>query len=121
VTGRLASRDGRGAARRAATALLAAAAVVGAAAACTRRPPRSHAVAIRSFTFQPATLTVALGDTVVWTNEDVVPHTATARSGGWDSGSLSTRQSWRFVAEAPGHHQYFCVFHPNMQGAIEVR
>ena len=121
MTGRQASRDGRGAGRRAATVLLAAAAVIGATATCARRPPRSHAVAIRSFTFQPGTLMVALGDSVVWTNEDVVPHTATARSGGWDSGSLSARQSWRFVADAPGRQQYYCVFHPNMQGVVEVR
>jgi plastocyanin len=117
----MASRGGRGAARRAAAALLAAAAVVGAAATCAGRHPRSHAVAIRSFTFQPETLTVALGDTIVWTNGDVVPHTATARGGGWDSGSLSERQSWRLVAATPGRHPYYCVFHPNMQGVVEVR
>ena len=107
--------------RRGATALLAAAAVVGAGATCARPRPQSHGVAIRSFTYQPETLTVAAGDTVVWTNGDVVPHTATARDGGWDSRSLATRQAWRFVADTVGRYAYHCVFHPNMQGVVEVR
>jgi plastocyanin len=93
-----------------------------AAAACTRRPPpRSHAVTIQNFALRPATLTVSVGDTIVWTNADFVPHTATARDGAWDSKSIDGSGTWRFVARAPGRHAYYCVFHPNMQGTIEVR
>ena len=35
--------------------------------------------------FQPQSLTVARGDTVVWVNKDLVPHTATSKAGGFDS------------------------------------
>ena len=107
-------------------ALLASAALVlstalGATGACSRRVPRSHHITIRNFIFQPETLTVAAGDTVVWTNTDFVPHTATARGGAWDSKSVGASATWTLVARTAGRHAYYCVFHPNMQGAIEVR
>ena len=106
--------------RRAIPALLLGAALV-AAVGCARREPRAHTVAMRGFAFQPETLTVAQGDTVVWTNEDVVPHTATARDSTWDSGSVPSAATWRLVADRPGVRSYYCVFHPNMRGSIEVR
>lgn len=77
---------------------------------------------IRSFTFQPATLAVARGDTVVWTNHDVVPHTATVQGGrGWDSGGIDAQKSWRLVAGQADSVSYYCVFHPNMKGTLVVR
>jgi len=101
----------------------AAAAVLAAAAlACKRAPPpRSYAVSIKNFAVQPATLVVSMGDTVVWTNGDFVPHTATARDSAWDSKSIDANGTYRWVARAPGKHTYICVFHPNMQGTIDVR
>jgi plastocyanin len=108
---------------RTAVAGCAAATAVAIGGACARRPPppRSHAVAIRNFEYEPDTLTVAPGDTVVWTNADFVPHTATTRDTLWDSGTIAANGAWRFVARRPGRHPYYCVFHPNMQGTIEVR
>jgi plastocyanin len=82
--------------------------------------PRAHAVAIRGFQFAPAELTVAVGDTVVWTNEDLVPHTATA-SGAWDTGSIAARQTGRVVIATKGTHRYVCAFHPGMQAQVEAR
>ena len=64
---------------------------------------------------------MAAGDTVVWTNSDFVPHTATARGGAWDSKSVGANGTWTLVARTAGRHAYYCVFHPNMQGVIEVR
>jgi plastocyanin len=90
--------------------------------ACTRSaPPRAHTVTIQNFVFRPAALQVAPGDTVVWKNADFVPHTATARDSAFDSKSMNGGAEWRWVAGAAGTHPYFCVFHPNMQGTIEVR
>ncbi len=86
-----------------------------------RRPARSHAIAIRNFAYEPATLTVAPGDTVVWTNADFLPHTATARDTLWDSKTIEGNGAWRLVARRPGRHAYYCVFHPNMRATLEVR
>jgi plastocyanin len=64
---------------------------------------------------------VRAGDTVVWTNEDVVPHTATAKGKGLDSGSIGAKQSWRYTASEKGTYAYDCTFHPNMKGTLVVR
>jgi plastocyanin len=95
--------------------------MAGVAAGCTLRPPRSHTVDIRSFTFTPTEVAVFAGDTVVWSNADFVPHTATARDAGWDSKSIGASGTWRFVARTAGRHEYYCAFHPNMQAVIVVR
>lgn len=106
----------RRAARRVAVAVLAIATT-----SCARRVPRAHEVIIRNLAFEPTTLTVTQGDTVVWKNMDFVPHTATSREAGWDSKTIGANAEWRFVARTPGRHAYYCVFHPNMTGEIEVR
>jgi plastocyanin len=89
--------------------------------ACVRHTPKSHVVTVKDFTFQPPALTVSPGDTIVWTNSDVVPHTATASDSSWDSKTIAAGGTWRLVASTPGNLSYYCVFHPNMKGTIEVR
>ena len=98
---------------------LAAIAIVGA--GCTSPAPRRYEVALKNFKFEPATLSVARGDTVVFSNTDFVPHTATARDSTWDSKSIDGGKSWSFVATAAGTHEYICAFHPTMGGTIIVR
>src|SRR5204862_476961 len=48
---------------------------------------RTHTVEIRGMEFHPAELTVAVGDTIVWINRDIVPHTATAGGGAGSQGA----------------------------------
>ena len=88
---------------------------------CTVPKPQVHRVTIRGFQYLPATVTVQEGDTVAWANEDVVPHTATARAQHLDSGSIESAQSWRFVAARKGTYAYECAFHPTMRGTLVVR
>jgi plastocyanin len=94
---------------------------LGLAATCARPAPRSHIVEIRGFAYLPATLEVVAGDTVVWINRDVVPHTATRDGRGWDSGSLPAEQAWRLVVGSRGIQGYYCTFHPVMRGDLVVR
>jgi plastocyanin len=96
------------------------ASLAGATVACSRPAPRTHTVTIRNFGFAPVALTVAPGDTVVWSNVDFVPHTATATDSGWDSKSIDANASWRFVARTAGRHEYYCAFHPTMKATITV-
>jgi plastocyanin len=107
--------------RRKSSIAIAATALLVAIAACSRPAPTVHAVKIQNFGFVPAEITVAVGDTVVWSNADFVPHSSTARDSTWDSKSIAGGDSWRFVARSPGRHEYFCFFHPNMTAAIVVR
>lgn len=84
--------------------------------------PTTHTVEIRGMEFHPAALTVAVGDTIVWINRDIVPHTATA--GGrtkWDTGQLSQGQTGRYIARIPGTARYVCTLHPPMRGTLIIK
>ena len=82
-------------------------------------------VLISGMKFQPATLTVNVGDTVEFTNSDLYPHTATAKAVGdlpaFDSGILASGASWRFVEKTKGTYDYICTLHPNMKGKLIVQ
>ncbi len=82
--------------------------------------PRTHTVLIKGFKFVPPTLEVNAGDTVIWRNEDIAPHTATAEKI-FDSGQLNKGESWRYVAKTQGSFSYICDFHPSMKGRLVVR
>ena len=69
--------------------------------------------------FVPDTLSVRRGDRIVWRNEDLVPHTATAAKV-FDSGSIGSNASWTLVARQAGSFAYLCSFHPTMTGTLKV-
>lgn len=79
-----------------------------------------EAVAIASFAFGPDELTIPVGTTVTWTNEDSAPHTATAEDGSFDSGRLERGDSFSYTFEEAGEFAYFCDIHPNMKATITV-
>lgn len=83
--------------------------------------PRRYVVEMTAFTFQPETLLVSVGDTIVWVNRDAVPHTATARNRAWDSGMVDTYESWIHVADERGGTPYTCALHPSMRGVLTVQ
>ncbi|HJU91094.1 MAG TPA: cupredoxin family copper-binding protein [Gemmatimonadaceae bacterium] len=83
--------------------------------------PVARTVAIASFAFAPGNVTVSVGDTVVWRNDDIVPHTATASDSSWDSGIVQPKGTWRMVARARGEWKYICALHPSMRGTLVVR
>lgn len=78
-------------------------------------------VDIREFTFHPAELTVALGDTVVWTNADALAHTTVADSGAWSSPEMRQGERFRFVTAKSGRFSYHCAAHPVMRATLVVR
>lgn len=76
----------------------------------------THVVEIRQFKFYPAQLRVKPGDTIVWKNLDIAPHTATSAK--WDSGNLNKNQSWTLEVTEKGTIEYICAYHPAMKGTI---
>jgi plastocyanin len=78
-------------------------------------------VKIGNFTFSPATLTVAPGTTVTWTNEDDIPHTIAAKNKAFRSKTLDTDNQFSFTFTAPGEYEYFCSLHPHMIGKVIVK
>ena len=86
--------------------------------------PGGTEVAIAGFLFGPEALTVRVGDTVTWTSSDDTQHTVTGRDGEakatLDSESMRKDGTYAATFDGPGAYEYFCVFHPNMQGTITV-
>ena len=90
----------------------------GAAAGALER--KTHTVVIEGTSFQPAQLTVAAGDTVVWINKDPFPHTATS-TGAFDSGAIAPEKSWKFKLVTKGDFDYVCTLHPTMKARVTVK
>jgi plastocyanin len=79
-------------------------------------------VDIRDFAYSPNVVEIAAGDTVTWTNQDEVPHTATGEDRGvLQSGTISPGASFSQVFPEAGEFGYFCEFHPNMSGTVVVQ
>ncbi len=79
----------------------------------------THRVLMKAVDFEPRQINVRVGDTVEWTNGDIVAHTATAKDRSWEV-NLLPKRSGRMVMKAAGTVSYFCRFHPNMRGEIIV-
>ena len=75
---------------------------------------------IDNFTFEPATLTVKVGTTVTWTNEDDIPHTVVATNKAFRSKALDTDDKFSFTFTTPGSYEYFCSLHPHMKAVVVV-
>ena len=82
---------------------------------------KTHTVRIEGMKFIPERLEVAVGDTVVWTNKDFLPHSVTATEARVESGDLTPDKSWRFTARKKGEIHYICRLHPVMKGALVVK
>jgi plastocyanin len=80
-----------------------------------------HAVTIKGMKFSPANLSVKVGDTVTFTNQDSVPHTATASNGAFDTGRISRGQSKRVTISTKGAIAYICTVHPMMKAQITAK
>ena len=87
--------------------------------AVDQRKPKTHTVTIEGMRFQPEMLTVERGDTIVWVNKDLVPHTATSKAGNFDS-KLIEAESWKHTVRKKGDYAYICTFHPTMKAMLQV-
>ena len=79
------------------------------------------AVTIQNFAFGPASLSIASGTTVTWTNNDTTAHTATADDGSFDSSNIAPGSSFSQAFDTAGTFAYHCSIHPNMTATIEVK
>ena len=80
-------------------------------------------VKIDNFSFGPATLTVAVGTTVTWTNRDDIPHTVVSSDEpkAFKSRVLDTDEKFSYTFTKPGTFAYFCSVHPKMTGKVVVQ
>jgi amicyanin len=90
-------------------------------ASAQQAPPAASEVKIDNFNFEPATLTVAVGTTVTWTNRDDMPHTAVSTDKVFKSKVLDTNEKFSYTFAKAGTYSYFCSLHPKMTGKIVVQ
>jgi plastocyanin len=83
--------------------------------------PASAEVKVDNFSFGPATLTVAVGTTVTWTNRDDIPHTVVSTDKVFKSKVLDTDEKFSFTFSKAGTYPYFCSIHPKMTGSVVVQ
>jgi plastocyanin len=87
-------------------------------------PAAAATVTIRNFAFTPATLTVRVGTTVTWVNDDQTPHTvrfadrSIAQSPDLSAGG--GQQSWSHTFTTAGTYPYICGIHTYMTGTVKV-
>lgn len=79
-----------------------------------------HKVRIQSMRFSPVTLTINVGDSVVFENRGPMEHTATAKDKSWDTGNLRKGKSGTITFATKGEFNYDCRWHSEMQGTIIV-
>jgi plastocyanin len=83
--------------------------------------PATAEVKVDNFSFGPATLTVAVGTTVTWTNRDDIPHTVVSNDKVFKSKVLDTDEKFSFTFAKAGTYPYFCSIHPKMTGSVVVQ
>ncbi|MGA5449654.1 cupredoxin domain-containing protein [Streptomyces umbrinus] len=83
----------------------------------------TYRVAMKGYAFGPGTLTVPVGSTVTWTNQDTAPHDVKTTSGpaSIHSPMLQKGQSWSFTFTTAGSYGYYCTVHPDMTARIVVQ
>jgi plastocyanin len=71
--------------------------------------------------FEPATLTIAVGDRVTWTHTGNRPHDVTSDDGTLNSPRrMSNGQTYAYTATKPGTFAYICTIHPAQMRATLV-
>jgi plastocyanin len=82
----------------------------------------THTIKIENMMFANGVETsIKAGDTVVWENADLVPHTVTAENGSFDSKVIDPGKSWRFTFKKAGVIAYKCLLHPTMHARLTVK
>jgi len=89
---------------------------------CTSAAPKQDVrkIAIKNLKYDPAKVTVKVGQTVLWTNNDDHDHTVVAKNEAFDSKNLSSGDTFKHTFTKAGKYEYFCRYHPRMKGLITV-
>jgi plastocyanin len=80
--------------------------------------------------YDPDTVTVSPGSTIIWDNKDNALHTATSGNpdtatpdGKFDTGYVAASQTSKPITmpTEPGEYTYFCTLHPFLVGTVVVQ
>jgi plastocyanin len=68
-------------------------------------------VTMQRDSFDPTSVHIAPGQTVVWVNPSPLQHTVTADDGSFDSDLIDPDGTFMLSFDVPGTYQYFCQLH----------
>ena len=89
-------------------------------------PNGNFDVSATSF-YIPLNLEIPVGTTVIWTNDDSVPHNIQSQdelgsvTDLFNSPPLNTGDTFEYIFEEEGVYNYFCSFHPWRIGLVTVK
>ena len=84
-------------------------------------PPAGAAnasVSVVDYSFQPASVTINVGESVTWTHQGTATHTVTADNSSFDSGNLTTGKTFKQTFSQPGTYGYYCKYHGSTTGGM---
>ena len=84
------------------------------------KPAVTEEVDISGFAFNPSTVTVPEGTTVIWTNKDSARHDVVSNTKVFVSERLSQDGTFEYTFDTSGTYRYICSIHPSMKGTIIV-
>jgi|GEM_PF-5967069 len=84
-------------------------------------PVATNMVSIVDNAYNPPHIVVNRGQTVTWTNNGNLPHTVTSYDRLFGSGNIAPGQTYNYRFLRRGSYRYYCDYHSNMQGIVDVR
>ena len=78
-------------------------------------------VVMKNLSFDPETVTVTVGDTITWLNEDAAQHDVIADNGEFKSDLFGKGETFSFTFSQAGTYPYHCSVHAGMAGTVVVQ
>jgi plastocyanin len=75
----------------------------------------------KDFAYVPEVLTIPVGTTVTFVNDDEPAHTVTAVDKSFDSGNMDKNAKWTHTFNTPGTFDYYCIYHTFMKAKVVVK
>jgi Copper binding proteins, plastocyanin/azurin family len=76
---------------------------------------------MKNIEFVPREITVDVGDTITWRNEDSEPHNAIANDNSFHTNTFGQGETASVTIDQPGEHRYFCSIHAGMTGTVTAQ
>ena len=91
----------------------------------TARAAATVSVEIIDLSFNPSSITIAPGDTVIWYNNETSTHHSVTSDVGvtpsFDSGEIVAGATWSHTFDTEGTFTYHCMYHTYMHGTVIVQ
>jgi manganese oxidase len=71
--------------------------------------------------YLPNPITITVGTTITWTNNDNVSHDVTSQNNLFFSGNMAPGQTFSQKFQSTGSFPYYCTIHPMMVGTVTVQ